>query len=939
MKYILLLLGFGVAVAQPKPTTPDKIRKATADIDTLVAQSLVAKLPLTNIGPSVMSGRVTDLAVNPDATYEFYVAYASGGLWYTNNNGTTFSPVMDNSATQNIGDIAVHWPTHTIYVGTGENNASRSSYAGIGILKSTDRGDSWQYLGLEDAHHIGKIEINPNNPNEVIVGAMGHLYSENPTRGIYKSMDGGQTWQHTLELNNTTGIIEISVAPEDFNIQYAAAWEKGRKAWHFTGSGSASAIYKSTDAGQTWQKITTLESGFPQGNGVGRIGLTAFNAQTIYAIVDNQDRRPPKPGAEKKLTKKDFEGISLEAFMALDPKLIEDFLKDNRFPKEHTAESIRNAVRNGALKPSDIALYLSDANADLFNTPVIGAQVYKSEDGGQTWTKTHKGFLDDVYYSYGYYFGMIHVASTNVNQVYIYGVPMLESSDGGKTFSTLDAPSAHVDHHALWINPNNPKHLINGNDGGVNISYDGGENWIKSNQPSVGQFYTVYADNQIPYHVYGGLQDNGVWEAPHTAKESVAWHQSGHNAWTSIMGGDGMQVQVDKRNANIVYTGYQFGNYFRIDRGTNKRKYIQPKHKLGEAPLRFNWQTPILLSPHNNDILYLGSNKLHRSMNQGDEWTAISNDLTKGEKKGNVPYGTITSFDESLFDFGQLVVGSDDGLIHITKNGGDVWTCISETLPQNLWVSRVQFSAHSPSRIYATLNGYRWDDFTPYVFVSDDLGVSWRNISANLPSSPVNVIREDVTNEELLYLGTDNGLYISINKGTDWQLFDSDMPRVAVHDLFIQKAANDLLVGTHGRSIYLLDLEAVQQLPKLVQQPFAILQPKTQKYSKRWGQKSRVWYDAYTPKFEWTFFSQTQTDGVWTLTSEKGVVVYEEAVKLSKGIQKISYELFMQSDAIKSYNRKHKTELTPSADGRVYLPKGTYAILWNDELQTTLIIE
>ena len=268
MKYIVLLLGFAVATAQPRPTTAAEIREATATIDTLVAQSMVAKLPLTSIGPSVMSGRVTDLAVNPNATYEFYVAYASGGLWYTNNNGTTFRPVIDNSPTQNIGDIAVHWPTHTIYVGTGENNASRSSYAGIGILKSTDRGESWQHLGLEDAHHIGKIEINPNNPDEVIVGATGHLYSENTTRGVFKSMDGGQTWQHTLTLENTTGIIEITVAPEDFNIQYVAAWEKDRKAWHFKGSGSNSGIYKSTDAGQTWQKSTTLNSGFPQGKGV-----------------------------------------------------------------------------------------------------------------------------------------------------------------------------------------------------------------------------------------------------------------------------------------------------------------------------------------------------------------------------------------------------------------------------------------------------------------------------------------------------------------------------------------------------------------------------------------------------------------------------------------------------------------------------------------------
>ena len=939
MKYIVLLLGFAVATAQPRPTTAAEIREATATIDTLVAQSMVAKLPLTSIGPSVMSGRVTDLAVNPNATYEFYVAYASGGLWYTNNNGTTFRPVIDNSPTQNIGDIAVHWPTHTIYVGTGENNASRSSYAGIGILKSTDRGESWQHLGLEDAHHIGKIEINPNNPDEVIVGATGHLYSENTTRGVFKSMDGGQTWQHTLTLENTTGIIEITVAPEDFNIQYVAAWEKDRKAWHFKGSGSNSGIYKSTDAGQTWQKSTTLNSGFPQGKGVGRIGLAAFDAKTIYAIVDNQDRRPSSAETRKKLTKKDFEGISLEAFMAIDVKLLETFLKENGFPKEHSAKSIRKAVRNGALKPSDIALYLSDANADLFDTPVVGAQVYKSENGGQSWTKTHEGFLDDIYYSYGYYFGMIHVEPTDSNRIYIYGVPMLTSSDGGKTFRTLDAPNAHVDHHALWINPNNPKHLINGNDGGVNISYDGGANWIKANQPAVGQFYTVYADNQKPYHVYGGLQDNGVWEAPHNAKESVAWHQSGHNPWTSIMGGDGMQIQVDKRNTNIVYTGYQFGNYFRINKETNKRTYIQPKHKLGEASLRFNWQTPILLSTHNNDILYLGSNKLHRSMDKGDQWTTISNDLTTGGKKGNVPYGTITTIDESVFTFGQLVVGSDDGLIHLTKDGGTSWACISKTLPQNLWVSRVQFSTHDPSRIYATLNGYRWDDFTPYVYISEDLGASWRNISANLPKSSVNVIREDATHEQLLYVGTDNGLYVGVDKGADWYLFDGNIPRVAVHDLFIQKEENDLLVGTHGRSIYLLELEAVQQLPELVKQPFVILQPKAQKHNKRWGQKKRVWYDAFKSKFEWTFFSKTQSDGVWTLTSEKGVVVYEEAIQLSKGLQKIPYALHIQPEAVKSFNRKHKTKLSPKDDGNVYLPKGAYTILWNDEPQTSLIIE
>lgn len=939
MRRLLFLLPFSIAMAQPVPTSPEIIRQTAFKWDSLVSNSYVSKLPLTNIGPSVMSGRVTDLDVNPNAPHEFYVAYASGGLWYTNNNGTSFSPAMDNSPTQNIGDIAVHWPSHTIYVGTGENNASRSSYAGIGILKSIDKGKSWQLLGLGDAHHIGKIEINPNNPNEVVVGVMGHLYSSNKMRGIYKTIDGGKTWLKTLSLDATTGIIEISVAPENFNVQYAAAWQKDRKAWHFSGSGSASGIYKSIDGGNSWQRITTTTSGFPQGKGVGRIGVAAYDENIIYAILDNQERRTKSTSAQSKLTKDDFEHISLEAFMAIEKELLAAFLKENDFPKEHTADNIREMVRNGKLKPSDISLYLTDANAELFDTPVVGAQVFRSIDGGQSWTQTHEGFLDGVYFSYGYYFGMIHVSPSASDNIYVYGVPLLKSTDGGQTFSSLNAPNVHADHHALWINPTNSNHLINGNDGGVNISYDNGQHWIKANQPTVGQFYTVYADTQDPYHVYGGLQDNGVWEAENTSRESAQWYQTGHNAWTSIMGGDGMQIQVDSRNPNIVYTGYQFGNYFRINRENNKRKYIQPKHKLGEAPLRFNWQTPILLSPHNNDVLYLGSNKLHRSMDRGDTWTALSDDLTSGGKKGNVPYGTLTTIDESKFAFGTLVVGADDGQIHLSQNGGASWQRISDDLPQHLWVSRVQFSTHNPKRLYVTLNGYRWDNFTPYVYVSDDLGNTWRSISGNLPHSSVNVILEDLKNEEILYLGTDNGLFVSIDKGALWHIFDTGIPRVAIHDLYIQKQANDLLIGTHGRSIYLLALEAVQQLPDLHYTNVAVLPPKTQKYSTRWGQKRRIWSEAFTPNCKLTFFAKAATDGIWSLVSEKNVMVYEEAVQLSKGLQEIAFPLIMDADAVIQYNRKHKTNLKPAYDGNTYLPKGSYTLFWNEVEKTSLVVE
>ena len=939
MKLLFFFLALGTVVAQPTATPAQELLNSTSNLDYLVSRSLVAKLPLTNIGPSVMSGRVTDIDVNPMAPHEFYVCYASGGLWYTTNNGTTFQPVMDNSPTQNIGDIAVHWPTHTIYVGTGENNSSRSSYAGIGILKSTDKGVSWQHIGLADSHHIGKIEINPTDPNEVIVGVTGHLYSSDNARGIYKTTDGGNTWKQTLSLQDPVGIIEISVAPENFGVQYAAAWEKDRKAWDFVGSGTGSGIYKSTDSGDSWKLISSSQSGFPQGEGVGRIGIAAYDAKTIYAIVDNQERRPRESKVKQALAKQDFESMSLEGFFAVDQKLLTEFLEENNFPEEHTAKSIRTAVKNGKLKPSDLALYLSDANSDLFDTPVVGAQVFRSDDAGRTWVKTHKSYLDDLYYSYGYYFGMIHVTPTDPNRIYIYGVPMLTSFDGGQAFESIDAPNAHVDHHALWINPDNAEHLINGNDGGVNISYDGGQNWIKNNQPSVGQFYTVYADQQTPYHVYGGLQDNGVWEAPHTSRESVAWHQYGHNNWTGIMGGDGMQIQVDQDNADIVYTGYQFGNYFRINRETNKRTNIKPKHKLGEAPLRFNWQTPILLSPHNNDILYLGSNKLHRSLNRGDDYITISKDLTSGGKKGNVPYGTLTAIDESRFDFGTLVVGSDDGYIHVSSDSGASWHRISDNLPQELWVSRVQFSKHIPSRIYATLNGYRWDDFTPYVYVSDDLGQTWRSLAKGLPLSPVNVVREDHTNADILYVGTDNGFFVSIDGGEAWHMFNADFPRVAVHDLFIQERDNDLLVGTHGRSIYQLELEPIQALESLSQQQVSVVQTEVIKHRKNWGRKYRVWSEAITPDFSWVFYAASPTTGTWQLTSEKDVVVYEEDIELTTGLQLIPYDLYFKEEQVNKFNRKHKVTLTSADDKKTYLPVGNYKLLWNDKQISTLKIE
>ena len=833
----IFTLGFG----QITPSSQHLVQEALQHKSQMMAGSLVKNIPLKSIGPTIMSGRVVDIAINPENPIEFYVGYASGGLWYTNNNGTSFTPVLDNSPTQNIGDIAVDWKNGTLWVGSGENNSSRSSYAGIGILKSTDKGSTWQNMGLTDSHHIGRIVINPKNTNELVVGVTGHLYSPNEERGIYKTSDGGQTWQKTLFVGPKTGIIDVAHAPNNFNIMFATSWEKDRKAWNFQENGSASGIYKSTDGGSSWNKVSTAESGFPTGEGIGRVGLAVFDENTIYAVLDNQSRREKseenKKGSDK-LTKEDFKSMSVADFLKLTDKKLNNFLKTHGFQKKYRAKNVKRIIRSGVAKPIDLAKYLEDANAMLFDSPVIGAEVYRSDDGGVSWSKQNLAYIDDLYYSYGYYFGEIRVDPNNKDKIYLGGVSLIKSDDGGETYTAINGDNVHADHQALWINPKMPGHLINGNDGGLNMTYDDGAHWTKLNSLPVGQFYTVNVDNQKPYHVYGGLQDNGVWTGPHNAEQNSRWHQTGHNPWKSIMGGDGMQIQIDSRNYKVVYTGSQFGHYYRLLTNTKTRKDIQPKHELGEDPYRFNWQTPILLSPHNQDILYLGSNKLHRSMDQGDAWEIISPDLTQGGKKGNVAYGTLTTISESPFKFGLIYTGSDDGLIQVTKNGGESWELISNNLPDlethkaGLWVSRVLTSKHKKERVYASLNGYRQDDFTPYVFVSENYGTTWTNISSTIPTSAVNVILEDPKNENLVFLGTDNGLYATFDRGLSWQLFQNGMPNVAVHDLVIQEEAQHPIVATHGRSIYKADISMLQKMtPEILKKNLYVFQVDTIKHS------------------------------------------------------------------------------------------------------------
>jgi photosystem II stability/assembly factor-like uncharacterized protein len=760
-------------MSQVMPTPAAERMKSIEQRRSLQRLSLVNNIPFRSIGPSVMSGRVVDLEVNPDDPTEFYVAYATGGLWHSTNNGQSFTSIFDSEDVLFIGDIAVSWgPNRSIWIGTGEVNSSRSSYAGIGIYKSNNNGKTWEYLGLPETHHIGKIQLHPSDRNVAWVAAMGHLYSANKDRGVFKTTDGGKTWKHTLFIDNNTGVVEMDINPLNPKELYAAAWYRTRSASNFEEGGKTSGIYKSVDGGENWTLMSTSASGFPTGDGIGRIGLAVFpkDPNVVYAVLDNQKQKAG--GTAKKQTDtskyelKDFQNLSREDFLALNANKLDTFLAKSFIPKKYTSSSIKELVAANKLKPTVLWDYLFDANAALVETPVIGAEVYRSNDAGKTWRKTNEKDLT-FYHTYGYYFGKIYVSPADVNKVLILGFDIQLSKDGGKTFKAIDKPNVHVDHHAAWINPRRDSHIFSGNDGGVNITYDEGASWFLANSPPVGQFYAIAVDNAKPYNVYGGLQDNGSWYGPSTYKANERWQATGNYPYKQIAGSDGMQVQLHKDN-QTVYTGSQFGYYYRLNTTTRERKFIKPTHDLGEEPLRFNWQTPIWLSKHNQDILYMGSNRFHRSMNRGDSLPPLSSDLTTRPKQGDVPFGTITTITESPGRFGLLYAGTDDGLVHRSLDGGYTWTNITSTLPAGLWVSRVIASAHNTERVYVALNGYRNDNFVPYLFVSDDNGNTWRSISGNLPNEPINVIREDNKHDAILYVGTDGGLYVTINSGSSY---------------------------------------------------------------------------------------------------------------------------------------------------------------------------
>jgi len=938
---MVLLLPALWGTAQPIVPTPAAERLAGINSGMKMRdESMLKNIPFTNIGPCIMSGRCVDLDVNPNDPTEFYVAYATGGLWHTRNNGQSFVPVFDQEGVITIGAIAVDWDHPAqLWVGTGEVNSSRSSYAGIGVYKTSNAGQTWQYKGLPESQHIGKILLEPGDTNTVYVAVLGHLYSSNPERGVYKTRDGGASWERMLFLNDHTGCVDLQRNPLQHRELFACMWDRSRSAWNFTGSGTGSGIYKSNDEGVHWTLLTPDGSGFPAGAGTGRIGVSvaASDTSVLFAILDNENEktRQEKPDTTT-YSAAELKSISQAQFALLNDDRLNRFMLTHGIPGKYDAKKVKALVAKGKLKPTCLTDFLNDANNSLFHSPVIGEEVYCSRDGGKHWAKTDTGSLFELCYTYGYYFGKIFVSPFSENKIVVCGVPMLLSLDGGISFYAIDGDNTHGDHHALWFDPKKDGHFIIGNDGGVALTYDDGKNWFKANTPPVGQFYSVAVDDAKPYQVYGGLQDNGVWTGPSDYTAGNGWLQEGQYAYKRLYDGDGMQVQVDTRDNNTVYAGFQFGNYARINKSTGDNTAIQPAYDLGETPLRFNWQSPILLSHFNQDILYFGTNKLFRSMDKGNHFEAISPDLTNADKQGNVPFNTLVTLCESPLHFGEIWCGTDDGNIWFTRDGGKEWKeCFPgkniKDLPAGLYVSRITVSSFAEGRVYVTLNGYRNDDFHPYLLVTSDAGETWSRIGNDLPMEPLNVVKEDPRIDHLIYVGSDNGLYASLDGGQHFMAFGSNLPRVPVHDIAIQPTANEIVLGTHGRSLYKGSLDLIQQLSdSLMEEYVQVLKIPDVPVEQDWGSRPDAFGSFQVPSLSIPFW--VKNPGVVTVTIENDhhTPLYSFQDTASAGINLAAYHGWLKesaADTVKnSLTEKARHKFRKAPDGHWYLPPGVYTV-------------
>jgi photosystem II stability/assembly factor-like uncharacterized protein len=777
------------SIAPAPPGAPaSRATAAAVVVNSAAAVDALAGLEFRNIGPAIMGGRVSDLAVVDDNPAVFYVGVASGGVWKTTNFGTTFEPVFDDQSTASIGDVTVSQQNPSlVWVGSGEPNNRQSSPWGNGVYKSLDGGRNWQHMGLQETRHIGRILIDPTDNDTVFVAAVGHLWGPNPERGVFRTRDGGRSWEKVLFVDEDTGVSDLAMDPQDPGTLFAAAYQRRRTAHGFSGGGPGSGIFRSMDGGETWER---LSEGLPSGE-MGRIGLDIYrrDGNLVYAIVE------------------------------------------------------AGGGRQG---------------------------VYRSTDRGDSWEHLSTTNNRPMYYS------QIRVDPSDPDRIYAGGSDLWMSTDGGRNFANDAAEGVHLDHHAIWIDPNNSDNIVIAGDGGISFSFDRTRTWRQLRNLVISQFYEIGVDMRDPYYVCGGLQDNGSWCGPSNTLSRLGIR---NRDWYNIGSGDGFYARIDPTDPNVVYAESQGGNITRVDLATGERQRIRPLPRAqgrgpesgDEVDYEWNWNTPFLISEHDNQVIYVGSSHLLKSPDRGISWEAMSPDVTTGVDRDQLPimgrlvergttlsahdgisgYGNLMTISESPLNPNVLYVGTDDGNIQGTRDGGASWRLLSQDMPgltePHTVVSRVVASRHDESTVYATLDAHERDDYRPYAYRSDDYGATWEPIVAGLPDGwSINVITEHPRNGNLLFLGNEVGVFVSIDRGATWAQLKNNLPTVPVDDIVIHPRENDLVLGTHGRGIWILDdITPLEELSE------AILAANVHMFSAR----RAMLYNIYSPQ-EWS-------PGIW----------------------------------------------------------------------------
>lgn len=771
------ILGIGTAMAQSSSSAPS-------------IESATANLKMRAIGPAIMGGRIDDIAVAETDPKTIYIGAAAGGLWKSTDGGMTWTSIFDSEPNPSVGAVAVAPSNPSIvWVGTGEANNRQSASWGDGVYKSSDGGKTWSHMGLDDTQAIGRVVIDPTNPEVVYVAAVGHLWGPNPERGLFKTADGGKTWNKVLFINNDTGVTDVAVDPQSPTTLYAAAYERRRTVWGFNGGGPDGGVYKSTDGGANWTKLTT---DLPSTGDVGRIAVAVYrrNPNIVYALIQNG-----KDGG-----------------------------------------------------------------------------VFRSEDKGATWKKMSS---EDPRPSY---FSQIRIDPNNDLRIWMGGVNLYYSEDGGKTFNQERVRDVHSDFHGIWIDPGNSNFMLVGCDGGVYASRDAGRDWDHLNVMTLGQAYEVGYDNQQPYHLCAGYQDNAEWCGP-----SRTWFAGGipNSAWFMVGGGDGFYVKPDPADPDTIYTESQDGNIQRRDLRTNEALNIRPvPPNDSDPPFRFNWNSPLLISTRDHNTIYYGGNFLFKSADRGNSWTKLGSDLTTGVDRNKLPilgalptkdtlslydgvewYPTITTVDESPLNSAVLWVGTDDGNLQVSRDGGQNWENVASRVPgvpKGTYVTRVVASKYDEGTAYVTFDGHRSNDFHVYLFKTINYGRTWKNLGSGIPQNTgtLHVIREHPSDKDMLFVGAEFGAYFSLDGGEAWNKLKMGLPTVPVDDIQIQPRENDLILATHGRSIYILDdITPLQQLNSQVLGESLHLFPVRNTIA--WRIYNNRWFDA-----QQVFLGPNPPDGV-----------------------------------------------------------------------------